>query len=194
MSEYDDVEALVEATTDAFGGVDVLVNNAGHTIIGPTEELSPEDWQSVIDVDLTGVFFGAQAAGRHMIERGEGGSIVNISSIMGSLGLQMRAPYCASKAGVNNLTRTLAVEWAEHDIRVNALAPGFIQTNITDEVQDSVGLTEEDIRNRTPLRRWGTLEEMANCALFLARRDTFVTGEILRADGGYSAFGWGSWK
>lgn len=192
VTDYDGMAALVEATVDEFGQLDVMVNNAGLTRIGPAEELDPDDWRHVIDVDLTGVFFGAQLAGRQMIEQDSGGTILNVSSMLGEQGLQKRAPYCAAKAGVNNLTRTLAVEWAEHDIQVNALAPDFIRTDITEQTQDSADYTDEDIGNRTPLDRYGTLEEMANCATFLVGNDHYVTGEVLRADGGWTAFAWGS--
>ncbi|MFA9518171.1 SDR family NAD(P)-dependent oxidoreductase [Halopenitus sp. H-Gu1] len=192
MTDPDSVAAMVEATVEEFGRLDVMVNNAGMTIVGPAEEMDPEDWQQVIDVDLSGVFYGSQAAGRQMIDQEDGGAIVNISSMMGSMGLHGRSPYCAAKGGVDNLTRTLAVEWAEHGIHVNALAPGYIRTAITDQSMESAGYTETDIQNRTPLGRFGTTEEMANCALFLASRDNFVTGEVLTADGGWTAFAWGS--
>ncbi|MDX1745067.1 MAG: SDR family oxidoreductase, partial [Halobacteriales archaeon] len=131
-------------------------------------------------------------AARQLIDQGEGGAIVNISSMVGHQGLQQRSPYCASKGGVDNLTRTLAVEWADHDITVNALAPGYIETEITAQTMGDAGYTMEDIERRTPLGRWGTLDEMAECALFLASRNNYVTGEILTADGGWSAFAWGA--
>jgi len=192
VSDYDAVAGLVEAAVEAFGRLDVMVNNAGHTVTGPAEEMDPADWRSVVDVDLTGVYYGARAAGRRLIEQGDGGAVVNVSSIMGRQGLHERAPYCAAKAGVDNLTRTLAVEWAEHGIHVNALAPGYVRTEITDRAMESAGYGERDIQDRTPLGRFGTVEEMAECALFLASRDTFVTGEVLAADGGWTAFAWGS--
>lgn len=192
VAEYEAMESLVEATVEEFGSLDIMVNNAGLTKIGPAEEIDPSDWRHVIDVDLTGVFFGAQLAGRQMIAQGTGGSILNVSSMLGEQGLQKRAPYCAAKAGVNNLTRTLAVEWAPHEIYVNGLAPGFIRTDITEQTQSSADYTDDDIRNRTPLDRFGSLEEMANCATFLVSNDHYVTGEILRADGGWTAYAWGS--
>ncbi|WP_137285582.1 SDR family NAD(P)-dependent oxidoreductase [Halorussus salinisoli] len=192
VTDYDAMEALVEATVEKFGSLDVMVNNAGVTSIGPAEDVDPDDWQRIIDVDLTGVFFGSQLAGRQMIEQGSGGSILNISSIMGDLGLHGRAPYCAAKAGVNNLTRTLAVEWAPHGVHVNALAPGFVKTDITDQTQSAADYTDEDIRNRTPLDRFGTLDEMAECATFLVNNNHYVTGEVLHADGGWTAYAWGS--
>lgn len=192
VTDYEAVESLVDTAVAEFGRLDVMVNNAGLTRIGPAEEIDPADWRTAIDVDLTGVFFGAQLAGRQMIEQDAGGSILNVSSMMGEQGLVKRAPYCAAKAGVNNLTRTLAVEWAQHDIYVNALAPGFIKTDITDQTQSSADYTDEDIRDRTPLGRYGTHEEMATCATFLVGRDHYVTGEILRADGAWTPNAWGS--
>lgn len=190
VSEYDEMEALIAETVETFGGVDVMVNNAGITNIGPAEDLSPAAWREVIDVDLTGVFFGAQVAAKRMINAGDGGAVLNVSSMMGGMGLAGRAPYCAAKAGVDNLTRTLAVEWAEHDITVNALAPGYVRTEMTDGAQEATGYTDEDIARRTPMARYGRVEEMAECALFLVSRDTFVTGEVLSADGGWTADAW----
>jgi 3-oxoacyl-[acyl-carrier protein] reductase len=162
------------------------------TILGPAEEFDVDDWRRVIEVDLVGTFIGCQAAGRQMIEQGDGGAILNISSLMSSRGLHLRSPYNSAKAGVNNLTRTLAVEWAEHEIFVNALAPGFIWTEITDQTQGSAGYTDDDIRDRTPLGRFGSIEEMATCAEFLVGRDNVVTVDVLYADGGWKAYAWGA--
>jgi 3-oxoacyl-[acyl-carrier protein] reductase len=192
VTDPDSVASMVEATVEEFGGLDIMVNNAGTNIRGPAEEFDPADWQQVVDVNLSGVFYGSQAAARQMIAQGDGGHIVNVSSIMGEKGLHERAAYSASKGGVNNLTRTLAVEWAKHDIHVNAIAPGYIRTEMTDEALTDVGFTDEDVRNRTPLGRWGTPEEIANCVRFLVSGNHFVTGEILHADGGWLAFAWGS--
>jgi len=193
VSDYEDVEALVDATVEEFGGLDIMVNNAGITDIQPAAEFDPDEWRRVIDVDLNGVFFGAQVAAKQMIEQEEGGSILNVSSMMGDMGFKMRAPYCAAKGAVNNLTQTLAVEWAEDDVTVNALAPGFIYTDITDQTQGSAGYTDEDVRKRTPMARYGSLEEMAECALFLTAQNNFVTGEVLTADGGWTADAWRYW-
>ncbi|WP_323173447.1 3-oxoacyl-ACP reductase family protein [Natrialba sp. PRR66] len=190
VSDEDDVAAMVEATVDRFGSLDVMVNNAGMTTLGPAEEITIEDWRRVVDVDLTGVFISSRVAGRQMLSQDDGGAIVNVASMMGEMGFHMRAPYCAAKAGVINLTRTLAVEWAEDGISVNALAPGFIKTDITDQTQDSAKYTDIDIQRRTPMARYGTVEEMANCVSFLARADNYVTGEVLRADGGWTSDAW----
>mgnify|MGYP000064699080 CR=1 FL=1 len=192
VTDEDAVAALVETTVEEFGGLDIMVNNAGVTVTGPAETFDLDDWRWVIEVDLVGTFIGCKHAGAQMIDQGDGGAIINISSLMGKNGLHNRSPYCAAKAGVDNLTRTLAVEWAEHDIHVNALAPGYIRTEITDQTMDSAGYSVEDIEDRTPLGRFGTPEEMAKCAEFLVARDNFVTGEVLTADGGWNAYAWGS--
>lgn len=205
ISNPDDAHALAEAAIEEYGSIDIMVNNAGISVIEPAMEMDPEDWQNVINTNLSGVFYGAQAAGTRMIEQGTGGQIINISSIFGKIGIQGRAPYNASKGGVNNLTRNLAVELAEHDIHVNALAPGFIKTQLDEQTRESgddemldegdwpyYGYDDTHIEHRVPLDRFGTLEEMGNVALFLAEGDHYTSGEILNADGGWLAFGWGS--
>ena len=206
VSEKAEAEHLVEQALAEYGRVDVMVNNAGIGRIAPALEMTEAEWQDVIDVNLSGVFFGAQAAGKAMAEQGDGGHIINISSIFGSIGVQGRAPYNASKGGVDNLTRCLAVELAEYEVHVNALAPGFIKTQLdeqTREEQDETddedkepwpryGYDDQDIRNRVPLDRFGSVEEMSNCAVFLASGDHYMTGEVLHNDGGWLAFGWGS--
>ena len=192
VTDYDSLRTLVEETVEEFGSLDIWVNNAGINIRGPAEEMSMEDWGAVIDVNLSGVFRGAQLAGRQMIEQGTGGAIINVSSMMGEQGQTGRTPYNTSKGGVNNLTRCLAVEWAEHEIQVNAIAPGYIRTEMVDDAQDQIGFDEQDVIDRTPLGRFGAVEEVANCAAFLAEGEHFMTGEILHPDGGWLSFGWGS--
>ena len=194
VTDADSLGALVDETVERFGSLDVWVNNAGVNIRGPAEEMSLSDWQQVIDVNLTGTFSGARLAGRQMIKQDVGGSIINISSMMGEQGQTGRTPYNTSKGGVNNLTRCLAVEWAEHDIQVNAIAPGYIRTEMVDDAQDQIGFDEQDVVDRTPLGRFGTPEEVASCAAFLAEKEHFMTGEILHPDGGWLSFGWGSKK
>lgn len=192
VTDADSLQSLVEQTVSEFGSLDIWVNNAGINIRGPAEEMSIDDWQQVIDVNLTGTFLGAKLAGKRMIEQDTGGSIINISSMMGEQGQTGRTPYNTSKGGVNNLTRCLAVEWAEHDIQVNAIAPGYIRTEMVSDAQDQIGFDEEDVVDRTPLGRFGTVEEVANCVAFLAEKEHFMTGEILHPDGGWLSFGWGS--
>lgn len=205
ISDRSQVQSLVDAAVEEFDRLDVMVNNAGVSVIESAMEMDPEDWRGVLDVNLTGVFFGCQAAGNQMIEQGDGGQIINVSSIFGSIGVQGRAPYNASKGGVDNLTRCLAVELAEHDIHVNALAPGFIRTQLDEQTRESdsdelrdeeawpyYGYDDRHIHNRVPLGRFGSLEEMSNCATFLAAGDHYTSGEVFHADGGWLAFGWGS--
>ncbi|MFB6114500.1 MAG: SDR family NAD(P)-dependent oxidoreductase [Halodesulfurarchaeum sp.] len=202
VSTKSGANALVDRAVDEFGGLDVMVNNAGVSHIESILDMPEDEWRQVIDTNLTGVFFGAQAAGQAMVDGGDGGQIINISSIFGSVGVQGRGPYNASKGGVNNLTRTLAVELAEHDVHVNALAPGFIKTALDEQTREDdederevwprYGYEDRDIENRTPLGRFGTLEEMGNVAVFLAEGDHYMNGEVVHADGGWLAFGWGS--
>ena len=201
VSEKADVEALVDAAIDEFGSLDVMVNNAGTTVEKPLFEQTPEDWRHVLDINLTGTFFGSQVAGKRMVEQGAGGQIVNLSSMFGSVGVQGRAPYNATKGAIENLTRNLAVELAEHDVCVNALAPGYVRTDLAaapwgEEAEGHewpyYGYSEEHVRNRTPLGRFGTLEEVNECATFLAAGGHYTTGEVLHNDGGWLAFGWGS--
>ncbi len=198
-----DVQTLVDGAVEEFGSLDIMVNNAGTSVIKPAVEMTEEEWRRVIDVNLNGVFFGCQAAAQQMIQQNDGGQIINIGSAYGFSGAQGRGPYCASKGGVHNLTRCLAVEFAEHDIHVNALAPGFIKTQIDEQTRGDeesedfdtwpyYGYTDQHIHNRTPLDRFGTIEEMNNCMVFLAKGDHYMTGETMRADGGFTAFGWGS--
>lgn len=202
VTDKDEVRNLVDTAVDKYGRLDVMVNNAGMTVQKPLLEQTEDEWRSVVEVNLTGVFFGCQVAGEQMIEQGDGGQIINISSVYGSVGAQGRAPYNASKAGVDNLTRCAAVEFAEHDIHVNAMAPGYIKTRMaeapwgesTDEQPDwpYYEYSEEHIENRTPLGHFGTFEEVANCAVFMAKGDHYMTGHTLFNDGGWTAFGWGS--
>ena len=201
VSEKTDVEALVEVAVSEFGALDVMVNNAGTTVEKPLFEQTPEDWRHVLDINLTGTFFGSQVGGKRMAEQGTGGQIINMSSMFGSVGVQGRAPYNATKGAIENLTRTFAVELAEYDVCVNALAPGYVRTDLAaapwgEEAEDRdwpyYGYSEEHVRNRTPLGRFGTLEEVNECATFLAAGGHYTTGEVLHNDGGWLAFGWGS--
>ena len=189
VSDPESVQELVAEAVDEFGELNVFVNNAGKTEIDHAENLTTEQWQSVIDVNLTGVFYGSQAAGQQMISQGDGGQIISISSAASRTGFPGRAPYSAAKAGVNNLTRTLAAEWGRHGIHVNGLAPGFIKTKLSAEAGSK---SDEEVEDRTPLGRWGSLEEMAHCATFLATGDHFISGEIIHADGGWATNLWGT--
>jgi 3-oxoacyl-[acyl-carrier protein] reductase len=184
-------DRLVDTAVRQFGGVDILVNNAGISMVSPSLELSSEDWVRTLQINLSGPFYMSQSCARGMITRG-GGSIVNISSILGVAGLPKRAAYCASKHGLIGLTKVLAAEWAHLGIRVNAISPGYIQTEM--DAHDSVegDYSESDILGRTPLARYGTTTEVAELALFLAGAESqYVTGANVTVDGGWTAYaGW----
>jgi len=187
MAREEDVDRLVAETTRAFGPASVLVNNAGFTSVVPAEEQSLADWRGQLDVNLTGVFLAAQRFGRHMLAEGRG-SIVNVASVLGLVasGQIRQAAYAASKGGVVNLTRELAAQWARRGVRVNALAPGWFPTEMTDEMfGDEKSLRW--MRSRTPMGRGGELPERAGPLLFLASdASSFVTGQILAVDGGWT--------
>lgn len=184
VTDVDALHTAVEATVDAYGSLDVMVNNAGVERQLPIEEATEEDFAWLMDINLKGVYFGCQAAIEQMVEQDDGGSIVNMSSIAGFRGLENSSLYCTSKGGVTNLTRELAVEHGENDIRVNALNPGFIETAMTMEDGETAG----GILDQTPLGRAGQPEEVADAALFLASDESsFVTGHNLVMDGGFTA-------
>jgi NAD(P)-dependent dehydrogenase (short-subunit alcohol dehydrogenase family) len=182
------IEAVVRRTVDELGGVDVLVNNAGTVWGAAPEDMPLEGWQKVVDVNLTGVFLFAQAAGRVMIERG-GGSIVNIASVSGLRGAPAEVVntvvYHATKGGVIAFTRDLAWKWARHGIRVNAIAPGWFPSDMSKFVLDRQG---DDLTQRIPLGRFGGPEDLKGAVVFLASpASAYVTGHTLVVDGGQSA-------
>jgi NAD(P)-dependent dehydrogenase (short-subunit alcohol dehydrogenase family) len=188
VRDPDQVQAVVGRTVADFGGVDVLVNNAG-TVWGATpEEMPLEGWQKVVDVNLTGVFLFSQAAGRAMISNG-GGSIVNIASVAGLHGssseITNSVVYHATKGGVIAFTRDLACKWAQHGIRVNAIAPGWFPSDMANFVLDRHG---ERLVEDVPLRRFGGPEDLKGPVVFLASdASAYVTGHTLVVDGGQSA-------
>lgn len=188
VRDPDQVQAVVARTVADFGGVDVLVNNAG-TVWGATPEDMPlEGWQKVVDVNLTGVFLFSQAAGRAMIERGSG-SIVNIASVAGIHGappeIVNTVVYHATKGGVISFTRDLAWKWAAHGIRVNAIAPGWFPSDMANFVLENAG---EELVRRVPLGRFGGPEDLKGPVVFLASdASAYVTGHTLVVDGGQSA-------
>ena len=183
------VRAAVDAAVMQFGRVDVLVNAAGIPMVSPTTELPLESWQRAIDINLTGTFLCCQAVGRVMIAQ-ERGAIINIGSIHSFQGIPMRAAYAASKGGVLQFTRSLAVEWAPLGVRVNMIAPGWIRTPLQDDLVAQGKLDRTPIIARTPARRIGEVSDLVGPAVFLASDESaFVIGEMLVVDGGWGVYG-----
>ena len=188
VTDHGSLENLLKTTLEAFGKVDILLNCAGFNQRKPTLDLSEADWNRLIDTNLTGTLRACQVFGRHMIDR-RYGRIINIASLGSFLGLHEAAACCASKAGVASLTKSLAIEWARHGVWVNAIAPGYFRTALTEKLLVGTGRGEE-ILVRTPMKRFGELEELAGAAIFLASdAASFVTGSLLVVDGGFLASG-----
>ncbi len=184
------VESVFTAAGERFGGIDVLVNNAGISANQPTLELPLQTWQRALDINLTGVFLCAQAAARHMVSA-NGGVILNLASMYGIVAAPNRAAYCVTKGGVAMLSKVLAVEWADAGIRVNAIAPGYVRTELVDQLVDEGRLDDAALTRRTPLHRLGTADEIARLALFLASNESaYITGQVVAIDGGWTANGY----
>ncbi|MFC4799247.1 SDR family NAD(P)-dependent oxidoreductase [Neobacillus sp. GCM10023253] len=189
VSNPNDIQNVVDDAVNKFHQIDVLINNAGITVKRPAEEYDLHDWNKVIGVNLTGVFLFAQAVGRQMIKQKKG-TIINVSSIGGETALTGSIAYCASKGGVNMLTKVLAVEWAPHGIRVNGIAPAYIETPLVKAIKEQRSEFAQRIEARTPLNRLGMPDELIGSAIFLASdASSYITGETLKADGGWTALG-----
>ncbi len=188
VSDRSSLERVLAETIKVFGKVDILVNSAGRTLRAPTLDFSEEDWNAIMETNLTGTLRACQVFGRHMLER-EYGRIINIASLSTFVALYEVAAYSASKAAVASLTKSLAVEWSQRGVNVNAIAPGVFRTALNQKLLDETDRGRE-FQLRTPMKRFGRVEELAGAAVFLASdAASFVTGEILTVDGGFLASG-----
>lgn len=186
VSDSRDVNSFIEAVLNKFEKIDVLINNAGMRFRKNFLEISDEEFTKVIDVNLRSVFFLSQKVISHMVEA-KSGKIINISSIAGEKGFSQLSGYVTSKAAISGLTKSLAVEFAEFNIQINAIAPGFVKTSFYDSFKKNTELYNFTIA-RTPMGRWGNSEEVAKACLFLASEmSSYVNGEILHIDGGWYA-------
>lgn len=187
VAQRSDHQKLVDAAMDQWGRVDILVNNAGTNVRVPSEDYREEDWDMVVNTNLKGTFFLTQLVGRQMIQQ-RYGKIVHIASLASITGLPNIPAYTAAKGGIGALTYQLAIEWAEHQINVNAICPGYIRTPLTQPIQDSERGTY--IEQKVPLGRWGIPEDIAGTAVFLASSAAdFLTGQLIVVDGGWMAGG-----
>ena len=178
--------SAITKTVAEFGRLDVLINNSGTTVRKPPEALTAAEWRLVIETNLTGAFFCSQAAYSEMVRAG-GGKIINIGSMMSLFGAPYAAPYAASKGGIVQMTRALATAWAKDNIQVNAVLPGWIDTDLTRGARAQVPGLHERVLARTPAGRWGNPDDFAGIAVFLAASASdFVTGAAIPVDGGYS--------
>jgi NAD(P)-dependent dehydrogenase (short-subunit alcohol dehydrogenase family) len=179
VTDRDAVEALVEATVEEFGGIDVLVNNAGASFMANFDDISENGWKTIVDINLTGTYHCTQAAEEHL--KAADGTVINLSSVAGQKGAPYMSHYAAAKAAVDNLTKTLAFEWADDDVRVNCIAPGFVATP---GVASQMGVTADEIDRAEVERRIGLSEEIADIAQFLASpASSYVVGETITAAG-----------
>jgi 2-deoxy-D-gluconate 3-dehydrogenase len=180
---------LMKSILDRCGRLDVLVNNAGINVRKLPQDLSIDEWRRVIDTNLTGAFLCARAAHGPM-KRGGGGKIINIGSMYSIFGASIAAAYGASKGGIVQLTQSLAVAWAPDNIQVNAVLPGFIDTDLSREARRQIPGLVERANARTPAGRWGTIDDLAGIAVFLgSAASDFITGAAIPVDGGYSILG-----
>jgi gluconate 5-dehydrogenase len=194
MNATDKISEMFNRIVAESGAPDILVNNAGGTRRGPAETLSTDDWNFVINLNMTATFALSQAFAKERIKRRKKGKIINIASLMSETVREDNAPYAASKGGIRQLTKALAVDWAKYGINVNAIGPGFIQTDLTRALWEDKSF-DKWIKWKTPWARWGTPEDLGYAAVYLASEASdFVTGQVLYVDGGLlSTFGPTSW-
>jgi NAD(P)-dependent dehydrogenase (short-subunit alcohol dehydrogenase family) len=190
VTRREDVVAAFDAAEARFGKVDIAVANAGVSQNRPTLDVADEEWDRVIDVNLTGAFLTMQEAGRRMVKQG-GGSILVTASLYGVVAAPERVGYCVSKAGVVMMAKVLAIEWARHGVRVNAIAPGYVRTALVEDLASRGRLDIATLERRTPIGRLIRPEEIARVATFLASdAASAITGQVVTADGGWTAYGY----
>jgi len=179
------VRDAVSAAVASYGRIDILVNNAGVNVRKPTLELAEEEWDRVVDTNLKGYFLVAQAVGAHMVER-RSGKVINVSSIFGAVGMNNQLAYAASKGGVGQLTKVMAIEWAPHGVTVNAVGPTYFETPLVAALRNDPERFQF-INERTPMGRWGQPEELVGTIVYLAApASDFVTGQTVYVDGGWT--------
>ncbi len=193
VSDEAAVSRMAESVMSHYGRIDVLVNNAGISSIAPAEEITVSEWRRVMDINLLGPFLLCRAFGRIMLQQ-KSGSIINVASVAGLLGIADRAAYNASKHGLVGLTRTLAAEWGGRGVRCNAVCPGWVKTPMDDSAQDAGLYADSDITGRVPMARFATPDDVAQAIAFLAdpAQSSFVNGHALSVDGGWASDG--SWE
>lgn len=188
VSQKNQVEAMLAATLSAFGRVDILINNAGVTHACDFLDLAEEDFERVLAINLKSMFLCGQAVAREMVKQGQGGSIINMSSVNAELAIPNQVPYVVSKGGINQLTKVMALNLAPYNIRVNGIGPGTILTELAKQAVLSSEQARHTILSRTPLGRCGEPEEVASIAAFLASSDaSYMTGQTMYVDGGRMA-------
>ncbi|WP_313894047.1 3-oxoacyl-ACP reductase family protein [Psychrobacillus sp.] len=186
LSDIANVKAMIDTAAETFGTVDVLVNNAGVNIAKPSLEVTEADWDTVLDLNLKSVFFASQAVAKYMVAQ-KSGKIINIASQMAFVGYYKRAAYCSSKGGLVQMTKALAVEWAKLGIKVNAVAPTFIETELTEKMFEDQAF-KEDVERRILLEGLSQPKDISGAVLYLASDlANFVTGETIKVDGGWTA-------
>ena len=189
VRDPESISDLVESVVDQFGGLDILVNNAGTNVRKQPEEYALDEWQTIIDTNLTSAFIASQKVYPHM-RRAAGGKIINIGSMMSIFGASFTVPYASSKGGIVQMTKGMACAWAKDNVQVNAVLPGWIDTALTREGRQQGEGLHERVEARTPAGRWGIPQDLSGIAVFLASSASdFVTGTAIPVDGGYSVQG-----
>ena len=191
VESADEVKATFSEIKNDIGSIDLLVNNAGISQPVPLLEMTEQNWDLHMDVNAKSVFLCSQAAIQQMKDANSGGVVINIGSIVGENAIPQTLGYCTSKAAINHMTRVMAVECAKYKVRVNCIAPGYVHTELIDDLVEAGKLTLDALEKRTPQRRLGTLSEISQAVIYVASDDAaFMTGSVITIDGGWSAYGY----